>query len=261
MRCGWHAGPMIAIARFTVLEAWRGRQLRLVLALALLALGLAEFLGQAAVTESLELRETVLGALLRLMAVMTCALYIITAVAREMQDKGLELVFALPVPRAAYYVGKLTGFACLALVLAGLYAALLVFYAPPGQVLLWALSLYCELLIVTAFALLAALAFAQATPAFVLLAAFYLLARSIAAMELMASGPLVDTEAPSQRFIQAMVHGIALLLPDLGRFTRGEWLAYATGAWSDLWSVMLQTAAYVLLLSAMALFDLERKSL
>ncbi len=252
---------MIAIARFTILEAWRGRQLRLVMVLALLALGLSEFLGQAAVTESTELRETVLGALLRLMAVMACALYIATAVAREVQDKGLELVFALPVPRAAYYLGKLAGYAGLALVLAGLYAVLLALYAPLDQVTLWALSLYCELLIVIALALLAALSFAQAPPAFALVAAFYLLARSIAAMELMASGPMVDSEALSQRFIQAMVHGIALLLPDLDRFTRGEWLAYAMGGWSDLWPVLLQTAAYVLLLSAMALFDLERRSL
>ncbi len=261
MKMTAQGGAVWAIARCTVLEAWRGRYGWIVVLGALGAVAVAEFLGQAAVTESLEIRQAVLAALLRLIAVLATGLFMTTALARECHDKGLELVFSLPLPRGGYYLGKLAGHALLCLMTASLAAVLLAWYAPPAQVLAWSLSLWCELLIVAALCLFLTLSFVQAAPAFAAAMAFYVLGRSITAMELMAGGPLVDPHAWSQQIVSGLVHFLGLLLPDLDRFARSDWLVYGVDGWADLPLLAVQTLLYVCLLSAMALFDLYRKNI
>ena len=55
------------------------------------------------------------------------------------------------------------------------------------------------------------------------------------------------------------IDALALLLPHLDRFTRGDWLVYHDGGVADLAGIAAQTAIYVALLAAAALFDLYRK--
>jgi hypothetical protein len=50
------------------------------------------------------------------------------------------------------------------------------------------------------------------------------------------------------------------LLPDLHRFTQTEWLAHNTGSFELLLPVMIQSMIYLVLLSAVALFDFYRKN-
>jgi ABC-type Na+ efflux pump permease subunit len=250
-----------AIAGLTLLEALRGRLLWLVVLILLAGFGLAGLLGSLAITETHQTQAGILGALLRLAAVLVTSLFVITSVVREQTDKVLELYLSLPLPRAAYYLGKLAGFAVCAAVASVLFGALLLLYAPPLQVLLWTVSLLAELLIVVAASLLALFTFSQVTVALSVVLAFYLLARGIGAIQLMSQGPLVDPGALSSRVIEAVVDGIAFLLPDLYRFTPSEWLVYATGNIEDLAAVLTQTAVYVTLLAGAALFDLYRKNL
>ena len=169
-------------------------------------------------------------------------------------------MFSLPLPRSGYYLGKLAGYALLGLIVALLAGGVLAWYVPPAQAFLWSLSLGCELLIVTALCLLLTLSFAQAAPAFAAMMGFYVLGRSITAMELMAKGPLVDPAAWPQQLAADLVQWIGLLLPDLDRFTRSDWLVYGAGSWLELPALAAQTLLYVSLLAAMALFDLYRKN-
>jgi len=52
-----------------------------------------------------------------------------------------------------------------------------------------------------------------------------------------------------------------LLLPHLDSFTRTEWLLYHTGSLAALAPIAAQTAIFVSLMAAAALFDLYRKNL
>ncbi len=250
-----------AIAGLTLLEALRGRLLWLVLLILLAGFGLAGLLGSLAITDTRGTQAGILGALLRLAAVLVTSLFVITSVVREQTDKVLELYLSLPLPRAAYYLGKLAGFAVCAAVASVLFGALLLLYAPPLQVLMWTVSLLAELLIVVAASLLALFTFSQVTVALSVVLAFYFLARGIGAIQLMSQGPLVDPGALFSRVIEGLVDGIAFLLPDLYRFTPSEWLVYGSGSLGDLLPVLAQTAVYLTLLAGAALFDLYRKNL
>ena len=189
------------------------------------------------------------------------ALFVITSMVREFDDKVLELVLALPVPRAHYYFGKLLGFSLLAALTAVVFGLVLLIYVPADQVLLWVISLTCELLIVTALSLLCLFTFAQVTLALSAVMAFYLLARSIDAFRLMAEYPVAAADTLSHRVIQWVIEGLAFLLPSFERFTSSAWLVYHSGAWADLLPIAAQTLIYLTLLAGAALFDLYRKNL
>ncbi|MDX1528940.1 MAG: ABC transporter permease [Gammaproteobacteria bacterium] len=252
---------MGAIAFYTLLEALRNRLLWLVLGVLLLAFGLAEFLGDVAITESRQFQSGFMGALLRAFSVFILSLFVITSIVREFNDKGLELVLSFPIPRSSYYLGKLFGFSGLALIVAAASGLCLTVYAPPFQALLWALSLAMELLIVTAVSLLCLLTFTHVTVALSAVMAFYLLSRSMTAIQLMGHFPVITSDSLAQDVIVAFLDALAFLLPELDSFTSSEWLVYHTAGWSDLLPVAGQTIIYVGLVSGAALFDLYRKSI
>ena len=142
-----------------------------------------------------------------------------------------------------------------------MFSALLVFYVPAGQVFAWGLSLSLELFIVVAVSLLCLFTFSHVTIAFISVIAFYLLSRSIEAIQLIGHGPLSETHKLSQKMINFFVDTIAYILPDLNRFASTEWLVYHTANIGDLMLVLGQSAIYLLVLTGAALFDLYRKNL
>ncbi|MGH8628052.1 MAG: ABC transporter permease, partial [Gammaproteobacteria bacterium] len=121
---------ILSIALFTVLEGMRNRLLWLVLCVLIAGLSLSEFLGEIALTESVETKSGVLGALLRITAVFITAFFVTTSMLREQTDKGADLVLSLPVPRAVYFAGKLCGFFTVAVALAVMVGSALLIYVP-----------------------------------------------------------------------------------------------------------------------------------
>ncbi|MBE3025769.1 hypothetical protein GQ37_000715 [Janthinobacterium sp. BJB1] len=252
--------PALTIARYTLLEALRSRLLWLFVLAACGGAGLAGFLQQLALTESAAVQTALLAAVLRLAGVFLLAAFIVTSMAREAADKGLELLLALPMPRAAYLLGKLLGYAALAGVPAVLFGLLMARFVPAAHGALWAASLLGELWIVAAFSLLCAASLQQALPALAATAGFYVLARMVGSLQLLAHGAQAGQSWPQQAMTGA-VDVLALLLPRLDDFTRTEWLLYATGGWPALAGVAAQTAIYVALLASAALCDFYRRNI
>ena len=114
-------GPTTIVARYVLVEAWRSGLPWLAAACLLAALGLSGFLSQVAITEGAALQAAASAALLRGCAVFLIAAHVVASVVREANDKGLELALALPISRAAWYLGKLIGFACVGVALAALF--------------------------------------------------------------------------------------------------------------------------------------------
>ena len=252
---------ILAITRFTLLEAMRNRLIWLFIILLLLGIMLAEFMGGISITESHAIRTSLLGAILRIFAVFVVSLYVITSMLREMNDKGMELTLSLSVSRASYYFGKLSGYALIAFFISLLIGFCLLYYAPFPQVLIWTVSLYCELLIISALCLLCVYTFSQVTIAITAVAAFYVLARTIDAIQLMGKGSMIDPNSLTQTFMIKAVGSLAYLLPDLYRFSPSEWLIYTDTDSGQLMPIIIQTVIYLFVLIAAGLFDLYRKNL
>ncbi|CDG82735.1 ABC transporter permease [Janthinobacterium agaricidamnosum] len=252
--------PIPTIARYTLLEALRNRLACLFLLVACIAVGLSGFLNELALTESRQMQAALLAALLRFAAVFLIATFVVTSMVREANDKGLELLLALPMPRSSYLLGKLCGFGLLALIPALLFGLLSLFFAPLFQSALWSMSLLCELWIVAAFALLCVLSLSQVMPALAACAGFYLLARSISGLQLLVHAGS-GAHSWQQQILSSGINSLAFLLPRLDGFTRTEWLLYHTGNSAALLDILSQTVIYVALMTSAALFDLYRKNI
>lgn len=247
-----------SLARTTLLEAARNRLLGLAVVVVVIAFGLAQFLNQVAIAETREIQTALLAAPLRIAAVFIVAVFVITSMVRESSDKVTELLLSLPAPRSAYFLGKLAGYTAVAGILALLCALPLAVLAEPSGLALWTTSLVCELLIVTAMSLFCVLTMAQVVPALAAVAGFYLLSRSIAALQVIAAAPLHE-QTFSDKAMRAIVDAISLLLPALDVMTQTSWLLGATTTGAAM-AVFGQTAIYVTLICTAALFDLYRKN-
>jgi ABC-type Na+ efflux pump permease subunit len=251
---------MATLVRLVLLEGRRGGLPWLAAASVALAVLLAAFLSQVALTESRALQVSVAAALLRACAVFLVALYVVSSVIREIDDKGLELMLAFPVSRTRLYLGRLAGYGACAVAIAGAFSAALTLVAPLPATLAWGASLAMEAALVAAAALFFTMTLAQAVPALSATLGLYVLARVIATVQLIAAGPLTE-ESFVQHVAQWAVHGIALVLPPLHLVTRTEWLLYGTPGAGAYWAGLGGMALYGVLLACAGLFDFHRRSL
>lgn len=248
------------LIRITLLEALRTRLAWLALGIALLVLGLTQFLNQVALTESREIQIAFAAAALRAAAAFLLASFVITSSLRESNDKIVELLLSQPVPRSAYFYGKFLGFSLVATALAVLCGLALIPFTRGTGLLAWVASLAGELLIVASIALFCALSISQVVTAFAATAGFYLLARSVEAMQLIASAPLVPSTGLVDAMVRWIVEAIALSMPALDRLARTAWLIDGAPELAELAPLAGQIILYIMLIAAASLFDLHRKS-
>lgn len=251
---------ILPIARITVVEAVRSRLAWLIGAVLLASLGIAGFLQQVAVIEAREIQAAIIAALLRACAVFFVVLFVVMSVVRESNDKFFELVLSQAMPRASYLFGKFLGVAAAAAVIAVAFSLPVALFAPIARVPAWTASLFGELLIMAAVSLFCVLTFTNVVTALSAAAGFYVLARSIDALQIIAATS-EQTEALAPRIADWFMQGLALLMPRLDQMTQTGWLIDTVPDPGALLRVLAQTVIYVVLILGAALFDLYRQEL
>ena len=249
------------LAHFTLLEALRTRLPWLFIILLALVFAVAGFMQQLAITDSTRILVAFSAAATRLVAVFVLSLHILTSMVREFDDKGLELTLSFDVRRADYILGRLLGFALIAVAIALIAALPQLMLAPRPAALQWALSLALELVMIAALSLFSIVTFTRLLPAATFVGAFYLLARSLSAIRLISDAAIAGGDAPSHQLMARLVDGLALLVPALDRYAQSAWLVDGAAAWSLLGGCAVQSALYTGLLTAAATFDFYRRNL
>jgi ABC-type transport system involved in multi-copper enzyme maturation permease subunit len=249
------------LARFTLLEAARTRLLWLFVIALALVFGAAYFVQQLAITESARVETAFSAAATRLVAVFVLCLYILNSVVREFNDKGLELTLSFSLRRADYILGRFVGFMLIAVAMALLAGFPQMLLAPLPAALQWTCALALELIVVAALSVFSILTFTQLMPAASFVAGFYLLARTITAMQLISSTAIANEETLSEQVMGWVIAVLALVLPALDRFTQSAWLVDGAAGWSAIGTCAVQAAIYTALLIAAAMFDFYRRNL
>lgn len=248
------------VSFFTALEAVRGGFLWATAFLVGAAWITGVFANQLTLIEGEQTQAAIAASIARMGGAVLLAVYAVNGVVREYQDKGTEMLFATPLSRAEYYLGKLAGGLALAAIFVCATGAMMAAHAPFEQVLLWAFSLFLELGIVIAFALFCGLSLGQIPAAIGTVLGFYLLARSMAAMSLMAHHPSSAADTVLHDYFALGIDLVAYALPRLSDFSRTDWLVYGMGRLHDLTLLTAQSAIYLCLLGGATLFDLHRKN-
>jgi ABC-type transport system involved in multi-copper enzyme maturation permease subunit len=248
------------IARYTVIEAVRTRLPLLTLACIALIGAASLFVREIAITESARFQTAFYASAMRFAIVFVAALYSVASVAREFQDKGLDVMLALDLPRSHYIVGKLAGFIVIAFALALAVAAPLIPLAGVQAVAAWSVSLAFEVSIVVAFSLFCAVTFNQLMPAVSVVMAFYLFARALTAMRLIGANPVTGAQTLSHQLMTSLIEGLALVVPTLDAWTRTAWLVDGVSAWRGLVEIGAYAALFIAVVAAAAVFDMYRKN-
>lgn len=251
---------ILIIARYTFVEALRNRLFMLTVVGLVCLLGLAEFAGELAITETRQIQTVLVASVARWFIIVTTSLFVISSMVRDFNDKGLEMMLSLPVSRTAYYFGKYLGYMTLALITSLALCLILLIYADLLPLLFWCLSLICEMAIIVALSMLCLFTLNNITVSFVVVMAFYLLSRLMTSIQLLSSSPILEAEGMSQQFMNMLINVIAHLLPDLDQFTRSDWLINGIDG-NALAFVFAQTLVYLAILFAAGLFDLYRKEI
>ena len=250
---------MVAIARFTLLEAARSRLVWLVLG-AVLVLCLASFLvRELAITESQRLQLAFLASLLRATSALLIAAFIISTLQREFNDKVPALVLALDVPRSHFVLGKGLGLGLTASLIALTCALPLALLAPAAAWWPWTVSLLMEAWIIAAVSLFCGFSLRSVAGGLLLTVGFYVLAKSLAAIQLISHSSL-DVASASHRYMTGLLDTLALLLPRLDQFAQTRWLVDGLDS-TMLGGLAVQTLIFVALVSSATMIDLYRKNL
>lgn len=259
----WHVvyRHILTIGRFTALEALRTRVPVLALVVMAILLCASLFVRELAVAESLRFQTGLYAAAVRLCAVFMTSLYVLASMTREFNDKGLEVLLALDVPRSHYIFGKMAGFLVTAAIIAAVLSLPLWVLAPAGGTGAWALSLAIELALLALVSLFCVVTFSHLLPAASVVAAIYLLTRSITAMQLMSAHPLTGQDTAAHQVMAALVDALAWLTPPLDAWTQTAWLVDAAPGAAALAGIAGQGLIAMALLTAATLFDFHRRSL
>ncbi len=251
---------VLTISRFTIIESLRNRLLLISLLVIAISFAMVEFIGDLAITEHRVTQVAILAAFLRMSAVVITTLFVVSSTVRELHDKTLEMILAMSIRRGSYYLGKLLGYLYIAALVSVVFAALLMLYADPEQVVIWAISLFLELTLVVALSLVMLFTFNQVPSALTAVFIIYGASRIVTSLLLMAKYPIIAHTSVAQQFMDGFIELMTWLLPDLHRFTQTEWLAYNTADWITLLPLLGQTVIYLGFLSGIALFDFYRKN-
>lgn len=249
------------IAGYTVLEAFRTRLLQVTAVVVVLVLAVSYFVHEVALIENARMQTLTYAAIARVAAVFITALYVIASVAREFDDKGLDAMLALDIPRWQYIAGKYAGLVLLAAPIALLCALPLLACAAPVTVLAWLASLMLELCIIAALALFCVVTFSHLVPAMAFVTGFYVLCRAITGLRLIGEHPTAGAESPVHQLLSGALALVSLLIPPFDQWTRTAWLVGSPPSWGDFASIGAETVIYVALLLSAALIDFYRKSL
>ncbi len=251
---------VLTISRFTIIESLRNRLLLLSFLVIGISFGLVEFIGDLAITEHRVTQVAILAAFLRMSAVVIITLFVVSSTVRELHDKTLEMILAMPIRRGSYYLGKLIGYFYLAILVSVIFSVLLLFYADSEQVFIWMVSLFLELILVIALSLVMLFTFNQVPSALAGVFLIYGASRIVTSIFLMSKYPIIAHTSIAQKFMDGFIELLTWLLPDLHRFTQTEWLTYNTADLATLLPLFGQTGVYLIFLSFIALFDFYRKN-
>lgn len=252
---------LATIARYTALEALRTRLPGVTVAVALLALGASYFFRELALLEGARIQVSLYAAAVRLAAVCITALHILSSLAREANDKALDAVLGLDVPRGQYVLAKYLGYAAAAAPVAIASALPLAALTDGSAAALWFCSLLLELALVAALALFCGVTFAHVLPAGAFVAGFYILARSIDGLRQIGEHPAAGAEGLAHQLLNGLLYALALLVPHLDQWTRTAWLLAAQEPWHALPPIAVQAVVYGTLLIVAAVIDFRGKSL
>ena len=218
-----------ALLKYTLKACVRDRLILSLIVASLIAVSLSIFIGTSAVIEQDQFVMVFIASSLRYLYVVGITLFVAFYTIRMKDSQELDFLLTRPVTRVQYVLTHSLAFLLLALFFSAIVFLFLsgIFYKRfDTGFLLWGLSFFGELLIVTYTAYFFSMVLKSVVTAALSTLAFYTFTKVIGQIIGIAKDPLSGGERPVLSFI---METISLIIPRLDLFTRTEWLLYGAG--------------------------------
>ena len=247
---------ILTIARAVWLESLHSRFWLIYDLTLTLSAGTTLFINQLTLTDPERTRIVIVAAMLKPLLAAQLILHVATAINRETEERGRDMILAAGLSAPSLIAGRLLGYGLNAAIMALGAGLLLIASGASRQLLSWVVGLGCELSLLAAFALAAALALRQVTSAALAAGVFYLLGHNLGNLLLLARHPMATYAGRADSLVRWPLEAIAWLLPRLDLFGSADWLVGLDSG--RLLPILGQTAIYLALLFAIAALDLGR---
>ena len=253
---------MTTIIRYTLITALRDWLFTGLILLVAMAYGLSVFTGSAALVEQTQMSIAYFAGSSRIVLMVGLIVFVCFHVRRLFDNREIESMLSKPISRGQFVIAYWLGFVILALAaVIPVILIMLTIYTPNFVGLLyWASSLFLEISLVLAFALVAALILNSAVSSVMASFAFYFVSRLMGFfVAALGSSSTLLSQGKIGEVMSFVLKTISAVVPRLDLYAKSSWLIYGVEGQSDLWIFQIQSVVFIAFLLAMAVFDFKRK--
>lgn len=252
-----------ALIKYVIKAAIRDRLVLSFLALVIVTSFLSIFIGGNAVIEARQFTLVFASGGLRLASVAGLVLFTVFFVRRSFDAKDVEYLLSRPISRLSYVLSHGLAFTILATIMA-LFVFLCLFFSVPDHqmtqgLVLWAFSLWVELVILTNAIFFFAMVLTSAVSSTLAVMALYMIARMMGTLLGVIDTGLPQNAGFGMELFAGIFEFISLIVPRLDLMAQTSWLIYGPQSDIGFLFVLFQGAAYTSLLLVATYVDLRNR--
>jgi ABC-type transport system involved in multi-copper enzyme maturation permease subunit len=252
---------MNAIIRYILITAVRDWLFIGILFSLLALVFLSLFLGSTALSEQSAMQLVFVSSSSRLLLVIGLVLFICFHIRRSFDNREIEFIISRPISRTTFLLTYFFSFSIVSfiLILPLLATIYIIFFPEIEGYLLWSLSLYLELIIISCFSILASLILRSAVLSVLGCFAFYLVSRimgfAISTIIIPSNLQNVSLNTSLELFLKIL----SSILPRLDQYAQSKWLVYNDFSMEVIPLILCQSIIYIFLIFVMSVFDFNKK--
>ena len=187
-------------------------------------------------------------------------LFVCLNINRAFENKEVEFIISKAISRQKFILGYLFGFLITSFLifLPLIIAILTLIKVNKFGLLIWSLSLFCELVILISFSLVASLILRNSFSAIFASFAFYIICRLMGVFVLAINLPQNINDIQNN-FFASSLKILSAIFPRLDLFSQSSWLSYGVSDFSNLKIIFIQSLIYIPLMIFMAFHDFKKK--
>ena len=252
---------MKAILKYILLTAARDWLFIGLFAAVIAASGISFFLGSNALSEQSQMQIVFIAGSTRLILAIGIILFICFHIRRSFENREIDFIISRPISRTTFLFAYFISFTVLSLLLLLPIASLLFILFRPDimGLLAWSLSIFCELILISTFAILASLILKSAVSAVLACFSFYIISRimgyAVSTIIIPAKLNNINMNIALETFLKLL----SSLFPRLDLFGQSKWLIYSDVQIETISFIVAQSAIYITFILLMSIFDFKRK--
>ena len=254
----------LILVRYVLMAAVRDRLLWAMLIVSILGVCLSIFSASAAIIEQGQFVLTYMASGLRIILLMGLTLFTVFFVRRSFDSRDVEFLLTRPLSRRNFVFSQSLAFSLLALAcgvfLSLVIAALSSRYEAIQGLFLWSFGVTFEFILIANVAFFFAMILSSPVSAGMATFGFYILARLMGQLlSIVHHGGAAGLPDIVGKTLGLIMQLISVFIPRLDLMAQTSWLIYGGGEINDWLFIVMQSAAFLALITLATYFDLKRR--